>query len=246
MKYQNALESYIKNLKEAGYSKAEIVRKKTILYKYLTLALVLFHPSIDKSILKIKNPCFYFQGKIYFNEKPDRISSVNKFLSIMRQDQREIKYLNLYLFIENHRDDFLKNNKNDEVNRFLRASGFSINLSSITRNIFSQSMNYLSLCGRDRAESNSRLFLLYCFNQEWISFDPRKLKRYIYARVFEPYFLSSLQGRWRKALDDYTAYLQFERNLSLGGIDYQIRKLKIVALWLTEHKIKHPNADNIQ
>jgi len=246
MKYQKAVESYIKNLTEAGYSKVEIARKKATLSKYLTYALVLFHPGIDESLRKIEHPSFYLRGKIYFNEKPERIRDVNRFLDILREEQREVRYLNLYLFIKSHRKDFLDNNKNDAVDRFLRAIGFSINLSSITKSVFKQSMDYLKIQARVRAESDSQLFILYCFNQGWVSFDPRKQKREIYAQVFEPNFLSSFHDRWQKALSDYISYLRYERNLSLGGIDYQVRKLKVFVLWLSEHKIKHPTKDIIK
>ncbi len=243
MKYQDAVESYIKNLKEAGYCNAEIARKKAVLSKYLTYALVLFHPGIVESLLRIERPIFYLKGNIYFNEKPERIRDVNRFLDILRKEQREVRYLNLYSFIKSHRKDFLENNKNDSVDRFLRAIGFSVNLSSITKSIFKQSMDYLGTQAKDRVESYSRLFILYCFNKGWVSFDPRKHKREIYAQIFELKFLSSVHDPWRKALSDYISYLRFERNLSLGGIDYQVRKLKIFVLWLTEHKIKHPNKD---
>jgi len=243
MKYQNAVESYIKNLSEIGYSRVEIAKKKAILSKYLTYALVLFYPGIDESLLRIERPIFYLRGRIYFNEKPERIGDVNRFLDILRKEQREVRCLNLYSFIKNHRNAFLENNKNNAIDRFLRAVGFSINLSSITKGVFKQSMDYLKAQAKYSVASYSRLFILYCFNKGWVSFDPRNQKREIFARVFELKFLSSLKGRWRKALDDYIAYLQFERNLSLGGIDYQVRKLKVFALWLTEHKIKNPNKD---
>lgn len=241
MKYQDAFESYIKNLSEADYSRVEIAKKKAVLSKYLTYALVLFYPGIDESLLRIERPVFYLRGRIYFKEKPERIESVNRFLDILREEQREVRYLNLYSFIKSHRNDFLDNNKNNAIDRFLRAVGFSINLSSITKGVFKQSMDYLGTETIESAESYSRLFILYCFNQGWVSFDPRKQKREIYARVFEPKFLSSVHDRWRKALYDYIAYLRFERNLSPGGIDYHVRKLKVFALWLTENKIKHPN-----
>jgi len=246
MKYQNAVEYYIKNLQEIGYCEAEIARKRSILSNYLTIAFVLFQPGIDESMLKTKPPGFYFRGKIFENENPERIKSVQNFLEILNKEQGEAEYLNLSVFIGSHKADFLNNNTHDAINRFLRAVGFSINLSTLTKSVFTQSMEYLRLSTKARAENYSRIFMIYCFKQGWIFFDPYKPKKELYARVIKSTFLSPLQGRWRTALDDYITYLQLEKNLSLGGIDYQVRKLKLFAIWLTERRIKHPNTENIQ
>lgn len=243
MKYQNAFDSYVKYLNEVGYGKGEIDNKKAILGKRLSYALALFHPAIPDSLKELGRLSFYSRGRIYFNERSGRIETVNRFLDILKEEQNEIRYLNLDSFLQHHHEELF--DENEWIQKFFKALGFSIDLDSITEKVFGQSMEYLR-SGRARDESYSRSFFKYCFNQDWVAFDPNERKREIYTRVFEADFLAEVGGKWRRELEEYIEYLRFEKNLSDGGVDYQIRKLKVFAVWLSKRKAKRPNTELVK
>ena len=237
MKYQNAVERYVKYLSEAGYAKSEIDNKKARLSRRLSYALVLFHPALPDSVKELDRPSFYLRGRIYFDERAERIETVNRFLNVLKKEQNEIRYLNLNSFLQHHHEELFY--ENETIQRFFRALGFSINLDTITEKVFGQSMEYLR-SGASRDESCSRSFFKFCFSRDWISFNPNKGRKDEYARVFEADFLAGVEGKWRRELEEYIDYLRFEKNLSDGGVDYQIRKLKVFAVWLSERKVKRP------
>jgi|TARA_B100000315_G_scaffold227251_1_gene234841 integrase/recombinase XerD len=240
VKYQNALDSYVKYLNEAGYGKGEIDNKRAILSKRLSYALVLFHPAIPDSLKEIDRPRFYGRGRIYYTERSEKIETVTGFLKILKKEQQEIRYLNMISFLEHHHEEMF--HENESIHGFLRAIGFCIDLDTITEPVFGQSMQYLR-SGASRDESCSRSFFKFCFSRDWLSFNPNKGRKDEYARVFEADFLAGVEGKWRRGLEEYIDYLRFEKNFSDGGVDYNIRKLKVFTVWLSERKGKRPTTE---
>jgi integrase/recombinase XerD len=245
MRFQHALDNYVKYLNETGYSKGEIANKKAHLSIRFSYALTLFDPAMPDSLEKIDRPGFYSHGRICFDERSGKIERVHDFLDMLKKEQREIRYINLSSFLQAHQEELF--HENESIHQFLRALGFSIDLKTITAKVFRQSMDYFrAQPGKIGVESCSRSFFRYCFNQGWTAFRPNTEKRGVYTRTFEPDFLAEVTGRWRRWLEDYLDYLRFEKNLSDGGVDYQMRKLKVFAVWLSEHKVKRPNTELVK
>ncbi|MCK5570220.1 MAG: hypothetical protein KAJ15_10915, partial [Spirochaetes bacterium] len=65
MKYQKALEMYLSDLENGGYSGKEILRKGGLLGNWLSCALTLYHPGIPGVLEKIEQPHFYYKKRIY-------------------------------------------------------------------------------------------------------------------------------------------------------------------------------------
>ncbi len=53
-----------------------------------------------------------------------------------------------------------------------------------------------------------------------------------HQRVFDADYLGTDGGLWSERLRRYLEHLKSERNLSDGGIDYYVRKLKVFVQWL--------------
>jgi hypothetical protein len=60
MKYGEALELYLNDLRESGYSEKEIERKGGLLRNWLSYALALFSPGIPRALDTIDQPLFYY------------------------------------------------------------------------------------------------------------------------------------------------------------------------------------------
>ncbi len=109
-----------------------------------------------------------------------------------------------------------------------------------------QCLEYLNSLIIQRAMGYSRRFFIHCFEKGWVRFNPHVQRRSPYVRTFEPDFIGVEPGVWRDRLREYIHYLKFERNLSDGGIDYQVRKLKVFTSWLDSQGIKEPDIDTLK
>jgi site-specific recombinase XerD len=246
MKYEEALELYLNDLKKGGYSVGELERKGGLLRNWLSYALALFSPSIPGALDKIDQPLFYYKKRIHPNVERTKREAVQHFLDILRKEREKVTPLNLYLFLEGYRKRFLdedpKNRqRSGAILSFCRAVGFKVKIQTITENVYLQCLDYLQSLTVERAAGYSRLFFIYCFEKGWVSFNPHEQQRSPYTRAFKPDFIGTGPGIWRNHVKDYIRYLQYERNLSDGGIDYQVRKLKVLGGWLDTLGVKEPD-----
>ncbi len=245
MKYQQAVEKYLTELQQRGYSKRQIQHKGGLLRKWLSYALSLFHPDILKDLVKLDQPIFYSRERI-FTEVPDvKRKAVGHFLQVWKAERERVSYLNLGLFLKNYRKQFLETDagrkqKEDALVSFFRAVGFSIRIQTITKKIYQNSLDYLTSLPVKRARGCSQAFFIFCHEKGWIGFDPYEERRSPYQKIFETDFIGE-SGIWANRLKEYISYLKFERNLSDGGIDYQIRKLKAFTCWLDSQGCKEPD-----
>jgi len=241
MKYGEALELYLNDLEKRGYSEKEIERKGRLLRNWLSCALAFFSPGIPGALDAIDQPLFYYKKRIHPHVERAKREAVQHFLRILKKEREKVTPLNLYLFLEGYKKRFLTNNLDGKqelgaIVSFCRAVGFSINIQRLTEKVYMQCIDYLQSLTVERTAGYSRLFFIYCFEKGWVSFNPHEEKRSPYTRTFEPDFIGT--GIWGDHVKDYVHYLQFERNLSDGGIDYQVRKLKVFARWCDTQGIK--------
>ncbi|MCD6121825.1 MAG: tyrosine-type recombinase/integrase [Spirochaetales bacterium] len=251
MTFQETLERYLLYLKKSGYSAGDIERKGRLLKNWLSCALALFSPGIPGVLDKVDKPLFYYKKKIHSHVEKEKIETVEHFLNILRKEREKVVYLNLYLFLDRYRRRFFTNNlerkqKSDAILSFCRAVGFEVKIQTITKKVYLQCIDYLRSLAIQRVTGYSRLFFIYCSEKNWVSFNPHEEQRSPYARAFEIDFIGTEGGIWKDYVKDYIHYLQFERNLSDGGIDYQVRKLKYFAVWLDTQKVKKPDVDIIK
>ncbi len=243
MNYQEALEKYLEELHQRGYSKREIERKGGLLRRWLSYTLSLFHPGMPKVLADLDQRVFYSRKHIYTEVQEEKRKAVEHFLDVLKSEK--VSYFNPALFMKEYRKRFLETDagakqKEDAIVSFFRALGFSIRMNTITEKMYHQCINHLGSLAVQRIQGCSAAFFLFCHDQGWIHFNPHKGKRSPYQKVFEPDFICE-PGIWGNRLKDYIQYLKFERNLGDGGIDYQVRRLKIFSAWLDFQGIKEPD-----
>lgn len=167
------------------------------------------------------------------------------FFSVFREEREKIKCISMESFLDEYLKRFCENNsggkqKSDAILSFCRAVGFRVEMQTITEKVYMQLLEYLNSLTIQRAMGYSRLFFIHCFENGWVRFNPHEQRRSPYTRTFEPDFIGAEPEVWRDRLREYVYYLKFERNLSDGGIDYQVRKLKVFTSWLDSQGIKEP------
>jgi len=252
MTYEEALERYLVDLKASGYSVKGIERKGSLLRNWLSYALALFHPGVSGMLEKINQLYFYYRKKIYHDVERAKREEVQHFLNILKREREKIAPFNLYLFLGEYQKRFLTNNldgkqKLGAIISFCRAVGFEVKLHTITEKLYLQCFDYLQSLSVERVAGYSRLFFIYCFEKGWLSFNPHEKQRFPYTRTFESDFIEGAEsGVWRERLKGYIHYLQFERNLSDGGIDYQVRKLKVFTGWCDTQEVKEVDLNDIK
>jgi len=245
MRYQQAVETYLTDLGQKEYSKGEIQRKAGLLRKWLSYALSLFQPGMPKELSKLDQPVFYFRGKIFTEVTEEKRKAVEHFLEVLRSEP--ITYMSVAVFMKNYRRHYLeteveKEQKEEALASFLRAVGCTIDIRKISKKTYQQCLDYLASIRVQRVQGYSKAFFHFCHDQGWISFNPYEERRSPYQKLFEADFISET-GIWGNRLKSYLHYLKFERNLSEGGIDHQVRKLKIFAGWLDSEGVKKVKVD---
>jgi len=208
-------------LETSGYSYGDRARKARILYRYLIPALALYHPGIPSKIATLSVSDLPAAGGT---------GKSRGFLEIFHSSSISVIPLNLAVFFEEHPELF------DTASEVLQLLGGRLALKQISERVGKQVLSYLESLPVDRAASNSRTFFVFCYEQEWLAWNPHHQQRVATERVFEADFLGS--GIWADRVRQYLKHQHEQRNVSDGGIDYYARKLKIFAEWLESRGYK--------
>ena len=214
MTVQQAVQVYLKQLQESGYSYSERAHKARILNRWFIIALALHHPTVPSKLHALP-------FSILLEASSEK---VKHFLESFQKEGASIKYLNLKVFLEAHPELF------DSAKSVLRLLAGRLALKDISERVGKQMLKYLETLSVDRAASYSRAFFIFCYEQGWLTWNSHYPHRAATDRVFEANFLGA--GIWPDRLRKYLKYLEEERNLSAGGIDYYARKLKVFTEWL--------------
>lgn len=219
MTVQQAVQVYLEQLKESGYSYSDRARKARILNRWFIIAVALHHPTVPSKLHALS-----------FSSLPEasREEEAKHFLEFFQKESASIKYLNLRVFLKAHPELF------DSATSVLRLLAGRLALKDISERVGKQMLEYLKTLSANRAVSYSRAFFVFCYEQGWLSWNPHRPQRAATERVFEADFLGA--GIWADRLRKYLKYLDEERNLSAGGIDYYARKLKVFTEWLEGHR----------
>lgn len=215
MKVCQAVQEYLGQLETSGYSYADRARKARILHRYLTPALALYHPAIPSTIAALS-----------VSDLPpsQATEEAKRFLQVFHSDSVSVTYLNLAVFFEEHPE------LSDTAAGVLQLFGGRLTVKQISERVGKQVLSYLESLPVDRAASYSRTFLVFCYEQGWLSWSPHLRQRAATERVFEADFLGS--GIWVDRIRQYLKHLSEQRNVSAGGIDYTVRKLKVFTEWV--------------
>jgi integrase/recombinase XerC len=215
MTVQQAVEAYLDHLKSSGYSNNERARKTRILNRWFTPALALYHSAIPSTIVVLPISDLPETGKT---------KGAKRFLQIFHNDSVSITYLNLAVFFEAHPELL------DSATSILHLVAGRLAVKNISQRVGKQVLKYLESLPVERVGSYSRTFLVFCYEQGWLSWNPHLGQRVPTERVFEADFLGS--GIWADRIRQYLKHLSEKRNVSAGGIDYTVRKLKVFTEWL--------------
>jgi site-specific recombinase XerD len=218
---QQAVQAYLDHLKSSGYSNNERARKTRILNRWFTPALALYHSAIPSTIaaLSVSNL-----------PAAEVTEESTRFLEIFQNDSISVTYLNLAVFFEAYPEIL------DSATSILQCLGGRLAVKHISERVGKQVLGYLESLPVDRAASYSRTFLVFCYEQGWLSWNPHRRQRAATERVFEPDFLGS--GIWADRIRQYLKQQSEKRNVSAGGIDYTVRKLKVFTEWLESRGYK--------
>jgi len=215
MTVQQAVQVYLKQLQESGYSYSDRARKARILNRWFIIALALHHPTVPSKLHALPFSSL---------QEANRTEEAKHFLESFQKESASIKYLNLKVFLEAHPK------LSDSATSLLRLLAGRLALKDIDERVGKQMLKYLETLSVDRAASYSRSFFIFCYEQGWLTWNSHYPHRAATDRVFEADFLGA--GIWPDRLRKYLKYLEEERNLSAGGIDYYARKLKVFTEWL--------------
>ena len=215
MTVQQVAQAYLEHLKSSGYSYNDRARKARILCRWFTPALALYHPAIPSRIAALS-----------VSELPaaEETEQSSLFLKIFHNDSVSVTYLNLAVFFEAHPEIL------DSATSILQCLAGRLAVKEISERVGKQVLGYLEGLPVDRAASYSRTFLVFCYEQGWLSWNPHLRQRAATERVFEAGFLGS--GIWAERIRQYLKQQSEKRNVSAGGIDYTVRKLKVFTEWL--------------
>ncbi len=229
MTVHQAVQVYLEQLKESGYSYSERARKALILNRWFIIAVVLHHPTVPSKLYALS-----------FSSLPEasREEEARHFLESFQKESASIKYLNLKVFLEAHPE------LSDSATSVLQLLAGRLALKDISERVGRQMLEYLGTLSVKRAASYSRTFLVFCYEQGWLPWNPHRPQRAATDRVFEADFLGA--GIWLARLRKYLKYLEDERNLSAGGIDYYARKLKVFTEWLDGRRCTNVQAATLK
>lgn len=246
MKYIDAVNEYVNDLKTKKYSKDTIRQRKSILTHWFSYVLSMFHSESITEIKKIEKPIFFNNNRLYTCTKKVRIEAVEHFLDSIDRSNKII-YLNLSSLYEDYKKSFLLSDINKNALRyFFRAIGFSLNIGKLTKNVFNECLVLLDSLRNNRTILIIRAFLIFCYEKQWISFNPYPEIKKKYYQCYEEWFIGDYQGVFREYLKKYIDYMRYERNLADGGNDFRIRKLRTFTQYMDEKKIKKPDLKSIK
>ena len=232
-----AVEHYLSQLKTSGYSGSERARKAGILKHWFCFALSLNHPAVSQSL----------KGLDLSTLEPVENSikeTAEEFLEVFRKESGSLTYLNLRTYLEAHPG--LVDPQDSNLKSFLCLLGHGLSMQSLSEPLCRHVLAYLKNLSVERAEGYSRTFLIFCYEQGWLSWNPHSGQRAASDRVFENDFLGPPGGFWRNSLRRYLSFLKDQRNLSDGGIDYYVRKLKIFVNWLERSRCRRVQLDTLK
>jgi site-specific recombinase XerD len=215
MRLQKAVQVYVERLEQRGYSAVERARKAGILRRWLIPAVALYHPSVPSRMadLGVSGLPVLEGGE-----------EAARFVQAFHSAGSSVRYLHLAGFLETHPQ------LRDAAAGVLSLLGGRLAVQEISERVGRQALGYLESLQVDRAASYSGAFFLFCYEQGWLGWNPHRGQRAATERIFETDFLGS--GLWSARVRGYMQYLSEQRNLSAGGIDYYVRKLKVFAQWL--------------
>lgn len=233
MTVEQAVKKYLLQLQGSGYSSFELARKAQILELCFTTTLALYHPAVP-SRLKTFSPESL--------SEPHSREAAGEFLEVFRKQIASVTYLSMRVFFDEHPK--LSLSSNPALRSFFQFLGACLSVESISQQLGQQILRDLGNLPVERARSYSRSFLIFCYEQGWLSWNPHPRQRTATERVFESDFLPP--GIWPDRLREYLRYLKDERNLSDGGIDYYARKLKSVVQWLETNRCRSVQVDTLK
>ena len=215
MTVQQAVQAYLDHLRSSGYTKREQERKSRILSRCFLPALALYHRAIPSRVFTLS-----------LSDLPTSQAKeeAKQFIQIFHNDSVSITYLNLAVFFEAHPELL------DSATDILHLLAGRLVIQEVSERVGKPVLRYLEGFPTDRAATYSRTFLVFCYEQGWLSWNPHLRQKAPTERVFEDDFLGS--GIWADRIRLYMKYLSEKRNVSAGGIDYTVRKLKVFTEWL--------------
>ena len=235
-----AIDSYTNDLRERRYSAGETGRKQILLRRWLSYAVALHHPGLPSRLLKMTEIRLYGRGVVGVPRTSEREIAVAEFLQWWRTAEVNVKHVALATVVDQYGREQLAE-RTDEARRrravddLCRGLGLELALSRIAANTYRQALGWLRAQSIERAATYSATFFEYCGEQGWLSFQPpSRAVREPYQRVFDADYLGADGGPWNQRLRRYLEYLKSERNLSDGGIDFYVRKLKVFIEWLND------------
>ena len=241
-----AIDSYLNDLQERRYSTGEIRRKRILLRRWLSYAVALHHPGLPSRLLKMTEIRLYGRGVVGVARTTERQVAVAEFMRWWRTADVNVRHLVLATVVDKYRRDQLAQ-RADEAHRrravddICRALGLELTLSRVAANTYRQVLGWLRAHHIERAPTCSATFFEYCGEQGWLSFQPPgRAVREPHQRVFDADYLGTDGGLWSERLRRYLEYLKSERNLSDGGIDYYVRKLRVFVKWLNTAAVTEP------
>ena len=234
-----AIDSYRNDLHERHYSVADMQRKQNLLRRWLSYAVALHQPGLPSRLLKMTAIRLYGRrGVVGAAGTAERHAAVAEFLHWWRTADANVRHVALATLVDQYRREQLAGcadeaRRRRAVDDFCRGLGLELALRSMAANTYRQALGWLRAQSIERAATYSATFFVYCGEQGWLSFQPpSRTVREPYQRVFDADFLGTDGGLWNDRLRRYLEYLKSERNLSDGGIDYYVRKLKVFVEWL--------------
>lgn len=252
MKYKDLLDDFIKYLNESKYSLTVIRRKSALLRNKLSFALSLFYPSIYRLISSLNKYIIYYHKAIKPIQNRKQLEYIKHFIDIYKEEMKTSHYINLYVFLLEYKKRYINPDEHSSgklyaITDFCKALGHEIDMFMITQKMYSDCLAYLKNSNIHRIVNLTKDLFIFSFEKKVVTFNPYENQpKSPYARALQADFWDLGNGRWFSYLQKYINHLQIERNLSDGGIDYQVRKLKIVLKWFYSHNIEKPNQENIK
>ena len=241
-----AIGSYTNDLQEQHYSAGEIGRKRILLRRWLSYAVALHHPGLPSRLLKMTQIRLYSRGVVGVARTTERQVAVAEFLQWWRTAEVNVKHVALATVVDQYRREQLADfadgaRRRRAVDDLCRGLALELPLSRMSGNTYRQVLGWLQAHRIARAATYSAAFFAYCGEQGWLSFQPpSRAVREPHQRVFDADYLGTDGGLWSERLRRYLEYLKSERNLSDGGIDYYVRKLKMFVEWLNAAAVTEP------
>jgi len=253
MKYKDLLVDFIKDLHKSKYSLPQIKRKAALLRNTLSFTLSLFYPSIPKLICSINQYVIYCHKEIKPIRNREQIEYIKHFIDIFKEEMKTAHYINLHVFFSEYQKQYINVDENNSGRRlnaitgFCKALGHEIDMSMITQKVYFDCLVFLKASNIQRIFTLTKDLFIFSFERKVLTFNPyEKQPKSPYKRTFQEDFWGLGKGKWLSYLKQYINFLQIDKNLSDGGIDYQVRKLKIVLKWFDSHIIEKPNPEIIK